>query len=302
MHISQQEEMCIFFYVLFQNKIGDNLKQLKKYAIIALGSLLFSLSVNLFLLPSKIVSGGISGIATIFYYLFGVSTGITVGVLDLTILYFAYRSLGKAFVKDSMVAVIMIPAFLSITENFPPLTTDIFLSSLFGGVLLGIGIGLAFSQGGTTGGVDILSRMSQKKYPHLSIGILMTILDLIIIGVSVLTIGNLDLACYGIISLVISTAVIDAIISKLNRAKLIFAVIHASSKIEEDILTFVNRGVTTISAVGAYSGENKKILMCVMKPKQADQFKKMIRAVEPDAFLIVTDSREILGNGFRYYR
>ena len=281
---------------------GDNLENLKKYAIIALGSFLFSISINLFMLPFKLVSGGLSGIATILYYLFGISTGITVGISDLIILFFAFRILGKSFVYDSLVAIILIPIFLSLTEQFPPLTDDILIASLFGGVLLGIGIGLAFSQGGTTGGVDILSRMSQKKYPHLSIGILMTILDLLIIGLSIVTIGNLNLAFYGILSLVISTTVIDTIISRLNRAKLILAVVKGSFKIEEELLSHVNRGVTVISAVGAYSGEDKKILMCVTKPKQADRFKVMIQSIEPGSFMIVTDSQEILGNGFRYYR
>lgn len=293
--------MHIFLFIS-KNKNGDFLKFLKKYLIIAVGSFLFAISVNLFMLPFKIVSGGLSGIATIFYYLFKISTGITVGILDLVILFFALKSLGKSFVLDSMVAIILIPFFLSFTEHLPPLTNDIFIGSVFGGVLLGIGIGLAFSQGGTTGGVDILSRMSQKKYPHLSIGILMTILDLVIIGLSVVTIGNLNLAFYGIISLVISTTVIDAIIKKLNSAKLIFAIVSNSSDIEQEILSFVHRGITVISAVGAYSGEEKKILMCVTKPKQANQFKTMVQTTEPTAFMIITDSSEILGNGFRYYR
>ncbi len=278
------------------------MKTLKKYIIIALGSFLFSLSVNLFMLPFKIVSGGLSGIATIFYYRFGISTAITVGLSDLIILFFAFRCFGKSFACDSLVAIILIPVFLGFTEHFPPLTDDIFIASLFGGVLLGLGIGMAFSQGGTTGGVDILSRMSQKKYPHLSIGILMTILDLIIIGFSVITIGNLNLAFYGILSLIISTTVIDAIIGKLNQAKLIFAVVTGSSQIEQELLSFVNRGVTVIQAIGAYSGETKKVLMCVTKPKQATQLKAIIQTSEPNAFIIVTDSEEILGNGFRYYR
>ena len=278
------------------------LECLKKYVIIAFGSLLFALAINLFMLPMKIVSGGVSGIATIFYYLFGVSTGITVGISDLVILLFALKTLGKTFVMDSMVAIVLIPIFLAVTERLPPLTDDIFVASVFGGVLLGIGIGLAFSQGGSTGGVDILSRMSQKKYPDLSVGILMTILDPVIIGLSVITIGNLNLALYGILSLVVSTTVIDTIIGKLNRAKLILAVVDASSQVEQEILSIVNRGVTVISAVGAYSGENKKVLMCVTKPKQADRFKKVIQTLVPNAFLIVTESSEILGNGFRYYR
>ncbi len=278
------------------------LESLKKYSIIAFGSFLFALSVNLFTLPLKIVSGGIGGVATILYHLFGISTGVTVGILNIIIIIFALKSLGKEFVMDSMIAIILIPLFMAITEKLPPLTDDIFIAALFGGVILGVGIGMAFSQGGTTGGVDILSRMSQKKYPHLSIGILMLILDLVIIGCSIVTIGNVNLAFYGIFSLIVSTTVIDLIIGKLNRAQLILAVVKDSLEIEQAILQSINRGVTTLSAVGAYSKEEKTVLMCAMKPKQAEAFKNTIRKYDPDAFLIVTDSKEILGNGFHYYR
>ncbi len=278
------------------------LQNFKKYSIIAFGSFLFALSVNLFTLPLKIVSGGIGGIATILFHLFGISTGFTVGILNIIIIIFALKSLGKEFVMDSMVAIILIPLFMAITESFLPLTEDLFIASLFGGALLGVGIGMAFSQGGTTGGVDILSRMSQKKYPHLSIGILMLILDLVIIGLSIVTIGNLTLAFYGIFSLIVSTTVIDLVIGKLNRAQLVLAVVKDTLEIEQTILQSINRGMTILSAVGAYTKDNKKVLMCAMKPKQAEEFKNMLQRTDSDAFIIVTDSKEILGNGFRYYR
>lgn len=275
---------------------------LKKYSIITAGSFLFALSINLFTLPSKIVTGGISGIATIFYHLFGISTGLTVGILNIMILLFAWRILGRAFVLDSLAAIIMIPLFLQLTEQLPPLTENIFLASVYGGVLLGVGIGLSFSQGGTTGGTDIVSRISQKKYPHLSIGILMTIVDLIIIGASIIAFGNIDLALYGILSLVISTAVIDTIISRLNCAKLIFIITDSKINLESHIFTAINRGVTTISGIGGFSGKTKKILLCVAKQNQVEKLKNAVRTLDEKAFIIVNESKEILGNGFQYYR
>lgn len=278
------------------------MKHLKKYAIIAAGAFLFSLSVNLFTLPSKIVSGGISGIAIIVYHLSGVSTGLTVGILNAVILLVALKILGKTFVFDSLAAILMIPLFLKLTERLPPFTDNILLASIYGGVLLGVGIGIAFSQGGTTGGTDIVSRISQKKYPHLSIGILMTIVDFMIIGASVFAFGNIDLALYGILSLVISTAIIDMMIGKLNCAKLVFIITKADVSMESPIISSVNRGVTTISAIGGFSGQTKKILLCVAKPKQLEQLKAIVREYDPDAFIIVNESKEILGNGFQYYR
>ena len=278
------------------------LKLVKKYGIIALGSLIFALSVNLFTLPARIVSGGLSGIATVIFYVTGISTGITVGGLNLVILLFALHSLGKQFVLDSLAAIFMIPLFLKLTETIPPLTREPLLAAVFGGVLLGVGIGMAFSQGGTTGGTDIVSRMSQKKYPHLSIGILMTIFDLLIIGISTLVFQNIDLALYGILSLVVSTAVIDGLIHRLNCAKLVLVITDSEAEMEKKIFQCVNRGVTTISAIGGFSGKEKKILMCVVKHKQMESLKQTIRLIDPNSFMIVNDSKEIIGNGFQYYR
>ncbi len=278
------------------------LKLVKKYGIIALGSLIFALSVNLFTLPARIVSGGLSGIATVIFYVTGISTGITVGGLNLVILLFALHSLGKQFVLDSLAAIFMIPLFLKLTETIPPLTREPLLAAVFGGVLLGVGIGMAFSQGGTTGGTDIVSRMSQKKYPHLSIGILMTIFDLLIIGISTLVFQNIDLALYGILSLVVSTAVIDGLIHRLNCAKLVLVITDSEAEMEKKIFQCVNRGVTTISAIGGFSGKEKKILMCVVKHKQMESLKQAIRLIDPNSFMIVNDSKEIIGNGFQYYR
>ena len=278
------------------------MQHFKKYAIITLGSLIFALSINLFTLPSKIVSGGISGIATIMYHISGISTGITVGILNIIILFFALKSLGKTFVLDSLAAIIIIPLFLKLTEKLPPITTNILLASIFGGALLGVGIGLAFSQGGTTGGTDIVSRISQKRYPHLSIGILMTCTDLTVIFASMIAFGNIDLALYGILSLIVSTAVIDTMLKQLNSAKLVMVITDSDREIRAGILSEINRGVTTIEATGGFSENPKKLLLCVSKSHQTEKLKNIIQSIDPKAFVIVNESKEILGNGFQYYR
>lgn len=277
-------------------------KIIYKYTIILAGSLLFSLSVNLFTLPSKIVTGGVSGIATVLYFLYGWSPGLVVGITNFVIGIIAYKELGKKFLADSLVGIIAIPVFMELTSNIPAFCDDIMLNSIFGGIICGIGIGLTFSQGSTTGGTDIVSRISQKRLPSLSIGTLLGVIDFLIIFVSYLVFGDLKLTMYGIITLFISTWVIDRIIMKLNCAVVAYIITTKGNEMKEKIFQNLNRGVTIIDAKGGYSNNDKKILMCVMKKKELELLKKLMNEVEDKSFVVVSPSTEVQGEGFKYYR
>lgn len=277
-------------------------KIIYKYTIILAGSLLFSLSVNLFTLPSKIVTGGVSGIATVLYFLYGWSPGLVVGITNFVIGIIAYKELGKKFLADSLVGIIAIPVFMELTSDIPAFCDDIMLNSIFGGIICGIGIGLTFSQGSTTGGTDIVSRISQKRLPSLSIGTLLGVIDFLIIFVSYLVFGDLKLTMYGIITLFISTWVIDRIIMKLNCAVVAYIITTKGNEMKEKIFQNLNRGVTIIDAKGGYSNNDKKILMCVMKKKELELLKKLMNEVEDKSFVVVSPSTEVQGEGFKYYR
>lgn len=274
----------------------------KKYVAVLLGTLLFALSVNVFLVPSKIVTGGLSGIATILHYKFGISIGFAVMSGNILLCIIAYVTLGRKFVLDSILGILSITVFVSFTEFLPSLTDDLFLNSVFGGILMGIGIGLTFIQGATTGGTDIISRISQKRHPELSIGFIMTVVDLIIIGASAIVFGDIALSMYGIISLVVSTAVIDGIIASKNSGVLVFVVTENENEIKNLICRYLNRGVTVIDVFGGYSDRKRKLIMCVMKTKEAEELKKTEELRKNGNFMIVTPSKEVLGEGFRYYR
>lgn len=273
-----------------------------KYSIILSGALLFSVAVNLFMIPAKIVTGGVSGIATIVYYISGVSPGIVMGILNIIIGIAAYIELGKKFVVDSLVGIIAIPVFMELTKNFELRFDDLVLSSVFGGILCGVGIGMTFSQGSTTGGTDIVSRISQKRLPSLSIGVILSAIDFVIISISYFVFKDIKLTMYGIATLFISTWVIDFIISKLNGAVVAYIITPKGNGFEKDIINKLGRGVTVIDAKGGYSTEGKEILMCAMKKKELTELRKIAEQEAYKAFIIVSPSTEIQGEGFKYYR
>lgn len=277
-------------------------KHLKKYAIITFGAIIFSLSVNLFLIPSKIVTGGLSGVATILYHTFGIPAGFVVGGGNIIVCLWALHELGLKFVLNSLYGIFATTFFVSVTSFLPTITNDLFISTVFGGILLGIGVGFTFMQDGTTGGTDIVSRIVQKKQPHLSIGLLMTITDLVIISVSYAVFRDFELSMYGIISLVVSTAVIDGIIGKLNSGVLVYIITKDAELMKRAILDSLERGVTIIEAKGGFSEERKQILMCVMKKKDMENLKKTAKITEENSFVIVTPSKEVFGEGFHYYK
>ncbi len=254
------------------------------------------------MLPSKIVTGGVSGIATIIFYLSGISPGFTMGILNIIIGIVAYIELGRKFVIDSLVGIVAIPVFMELTKNAPFFFDDLVLSSVFGGIICGIGIGMTFSQGSTTGGTDIVSRISQKRFPSLSIGVILSAIDFIIISVSYFVFKDLKLTMYGLATLFISTWVIDFIIAKLNGGVVAYIITNKSEELKSSILKEINRGTTVIDAKGGYSGEEKQILICVMKKKELDELRKILELKDKNSFLIVSPSTEVQGEGFKYYR
>lgn len=275
---------------------------MKKYFYITVGALLFALSVNLFLVPSKIVTGGLTGIATIFYHTFSLPTYITISAGNVLLFTVAWFTLGKHFVFQSIYGMAISTLFVSLTDFLPAMTDDPMLCAIFGGIIMGAGIGLTFINSGTTGGTDVISRIIQHYRPHMSIGTIMMAIDFVIIGISYIVFKDMKLIMYGIISLFVTNAVIDGLIAHLNSGVLVIIVSKDSQKLKKAIINEVERGVTVIEGYGGYSEEKKQILMCVMKKYDLENLKRVTDMNEKDAFMIVTSSKEVLGTGFRYYR
>ena len=275
---------------------------IKKYFIIILGVALTAFGISTFYTPNKIVNGGVSGVATILYHTLNVSTGLTFFVINAILLIVALGVLGKEFVIDTVLGSMMLSVFLQAFSYIPPFTNDIFLAVVFGSVLYGLGIGLTLTQGASTGGTDILSRIVQHFFPQVRIGTLLLVVDSLVITASLIIFEEINLALYGALSLFISSYSINWLIQKLNISKLAFVITDKGYEISKKIVTTSPRGVTLIDATGAYTMNNKKVLLCAMKESETVAFQKKILDTDKGAFVIFSESQQILGNGFKIYK
>lgn len=277
------------------------MKKLKSCIVVFIGLLLTAAATGLFYIPNEIVTGGVSGIATILYRT-GIPPGAVYLAVNLTLLIFSYKILGRQFVINSVFSVLVLSVLVQFFSELPPVTKNVFLASFYGSLLFGIGAAMTFIENANTGGTDIIGRLIQSKYPYFPIGTLLLIIDGIIITVSLIIFRNVDLALFGLFGLFISTFVIDFLIDKLNSSKLAFVITDKGDKISAMILENSRRGVTMLNARGAYSGARKKLLICALKNRQMPEFHKMITEADSNAFIIFTKSEKIFGLGFYVYK
>lgn len=277
------------------------MRHLKSYVIIFIGIVLTAVATGLFYIPNGIVTGGVSGIATILYPL-GIPPGITYATVNLFLLILSYKRLGRDFAAKSILSVIAISILVQLFSEIVPVTQNIFLATLFGSLLFGIGASMTFAENANTGGTDIIGRLVQSRYPYFHIGTLLMIIDGVIILISLIISKNIDLALYGLFGLFISAVVIDFIIGHLNSSKLAFVITDKGIQISNLIIEKSRRGVTILNARGAYSGVRKNLLICALKNKQIPEFHKMIINTDENAFIIFTNSEKIFGLGFYVYK
>lgn len=278
------------------------MKIAKTYFVMLTGVAIIAAATGFFFLPNKIVSGGVSGISTILFYLFRLEPGITFAIINSALLFAGFKILGKTFVIRTVVASIGMSVFVQLFSKMPPLTDDLFLSSFFGSVMYGIGTGLALVSDSSTGGTDIVGRLLQHKNQHIPIGKLLLVCDGVIILISLFVFGKIDLALYGTVSVVVSTFVVDMLIHRLNVCALVLVVSDKGQEISQTIVNKLNRGVTVANVVGAYRNQNTKLLICAMKEKQIPMFEKTVHEIDKSAFIIFTESTHIVGSGFNVYK
>lgn len=278
------------------------MKNGKSIFLTLIGSLLAAFAVSCLFLPNKVVNGGVSGLATVLYYAFSFPPGLSNAVINLLLLVFGFRILGGKFVLKTLFGAGVFSVFIQIFSYLPPVTDNLLLATIFGGVLYGFGIGLALAAGSTTGGTDIAGRLIQHKFPYLPIGKLLLLCDGCVILVSLFVFRQVDLGLYGIMTVFISTFSVDYFIRKLNISKLAFVITDKGDEISNKLISTSTRGVTAVDVVGAYTGESKKMLVCALKENEITQFQHKITQIDPDAFIIFSESQQIVGNGFFVYR
>ncbi len=271
-------------------------QKIKDYALMTLGVAVAVAGLNFFLVPAKIAAGGVSGIATILYHLFEAPLGVSIAALNIPLFIFGIRLIGKSFAIRTTYSLIL---YSLLAQVLPiPEEQDLLLGCVYGGVLVGAGIGLVVRSGGSTGGTDMAARMLSSRSKNMSVGVLVFAIDFVVIGASALAF-DFTLALYAIASLFISAKVIDFFTEGLSAAKAFYIISDKSSEIAKAIMEQMERGVTALKAQGVYSGKSKEVLLCVLEWRtEGPKLKSIVKSIDEKAFVIVADVKEVLGEGF----
>lgn len=267
------------------------------YAAIAVGTLLMAFAVKSLYDPVNMVTGGVSGMAIIIKKLWKVPLWLTNTVLNIPLFMAAYFFMGWRFIKRTLSATVMLSLFLYILPDTVYMENDLLLAALFGGIISGIGTGLVFLTGCTTGGTDMLAALIQKKLKHYTIAQIMQVLDglVVLAGASVFGIRT---AMYALIAIFCVSKVTDGLVEGLKFSKQAYIISDSYKLIAAAIMERMGRGVTSLEAKGMYSGEEKKMLFCVVSRKEIVQLREIVAEFDPRAFVIVSDAREVFGEGF----
>ena len=279
-------------------------KEAKSYAIIILGALIHALAFNMFLGPNQIPMGGLSGLAQIINFLIPIlPVGTMNMVMNVPLLLLSGKLLGRRMLISSVVAVatssVAIDA-IGALHDFAAM--EPFLAAIFGGAMMGLGLGLISALNATLGGTSTLARLVKIKYPWLSTGSLIMGSDVVILVLAVIAFGKLEAALYGTIALLALEMIMDKVLYGMDPSKVAYIVSEQAQEIAKVLMTEQERGVTVLRGEGAYTGDEKKILMVAFRQKDIVQIKRTVHAMDEKAFMVVVDASTVLGGGFEDYQ
>ena len=261
------------------------------------GAFVLAVSVSLFLLPNELSSGGFSGIATILYYLFNFPMGITIIILNIPLFIIAILKIGKKFLIKTFVGMISVSLFIDWLETWPPLTSDKILACVYGGILAGLGTAIILRVNSSTGGSDLAGNVIKEYKPMARTGFIITCIDFVIVVLNVIFLKKIEIGLYSAISIYLMGKIIDVFFEGILFTKLIFIISDKNKEISEVIMKEINRGVTGLEGQGMYTGNNKLVLMCAISRTELVKLKSRIKVIDPNAFLIIANSREVVGSG-----
>ena len=268
------------------------------YAQIILGALVGGAAYPLFMTPNKIAPGGITGIATILNHLFQWPVGTVSLIMNIPLFLISYRAMGRIFAFRSLVATLFFTLFIDVLP-LQPMTTDPLLGALYGGVMLGAGLGLIMRGGATTGGSDMVARMVNKRFQFISTGSFLFAIDFAVVVSAGFLIGATE-ALYSLICIFLSARIMDTIIIGFSSNKACFIISSRWQEISDRIMRDMDRGVTQLTARGAYTGEERPTLLCVIGRSEIMALKRILREEDDKAFVIIVEAHEAIGDGFTH--
>lgn len=265
------------------------------------GTFLYALSVQVFVAPNALAAGGVTGIATTVNHLFPViPTGVMIFACNIPLFIISWIVFGKHFILRTIVATALNSVFMDLIPNFiPAYEGEKLICALFGGLLCGIGLGLVFRHGATTGGMDIATRLVRLKLPHISTGTMTLVLDFFVILFAGLCYKSVDSILYSVIVVFMSGKAMDAVIAGMGHGRMLMIVSDHPQEITADIIKETGRGVSLLPVQGGFTGEEKKMLLCVVRAHEVAKIRKIVKRYDEHPFIIITESGEVLGLGFK---
>ncbi len=271
-------------------------EQFMAWLQIVMGCVIGAAAYPTFLDPGKIAPGGLTGVAMILKHLWGWEIGITSLILNVPLFIVGYKAMGRVFAFRSLVATVL----FSLAIDLLPLRAipvEPILGTLYGGILLGSGLGLILRGGATTGGTDMCARMVHKYLPFLSVGMFLFLIDCMVVVAAWIFIGSSE-ALYALVCIFVSGKAVDMVMLGLSQNKACFVITSEWEKVSQRLLDEMERGVTQLSARGAYTGAERPVVLCVLPPQEVSRLKEIVRQEDEKAFMFITEAHEALGEGF----
>lgn len=265
-----------------------------------LGGFIYSAAVTMLISPNEISPGGFTGIATVLQYLFGLPTGAMLFALNIPVLIMGFISFGGIFIFKTAAATVIMSLTLEICEAvLPVFKVDEILACVFGGILMGLGLSLIMLKGATSGGVDIIAKFINRRYPHLTVGRLILFSDALVVAVTAIVYKNIESALYSVVSLYASSKIVDVMLYGSDKGKIIYIITNKAKEISNEIIAVLQRGVTEINVVGSFTGKQRKMLMCTVRRQEVSLVLNITRNLDNDSFIVVGEAGEIFGQGFK---
>lgn len=283
-------------------KQPDIRQTMRNIALIVCGSAVFALGFDLFLEPNHINTGGLTGVAMLLQTAFGVgSVGIISLILNIPLFLLGYRFLGKRFFFGSLMGMVGTSLFLELFAPLPIPETEPLLATLYGGACIGVGLGLVLVAGASTGGVDIIASLLRKKHPHLRMGKIILLMDTLVVAMTGVVYHDISKALYSAVALYISSVVLDNLLYGMDRSTVAIIISDRYREIADATATELERGVTMLDGHGGYTGNDKTVLLVAVSRRQSARLTQLVRRIDPDAFVILQQAHQVLGEGFARY-
>lgn len=264
-----------------------------------LGAFIMAIGISLFLLPNQLSSGGVAGIATITYYLLKIPMGTMILVINIPLFIISIFKIGKYFFIKTLIGTAGLSFFIDLLDRFEPLTNDRFLACVYGGIILGIGTAIILKSNSSTGGSDLVSYVAKKYKPTIQAGNIIVLIDIFIVTLNMVFFKEIEIGLYSAIAIYLMGKVIDVLFEGIDFTKLMIIVSDKSEDISKQIEEKVERGATGLYGKGMYTDKEKLVLMCVAPRRDVAKIKIISRKIDPHSFIIITNSREVVGQGFK---